>query len=348
MVDLALAVKNVQAAFLDTWTLGPSLADMYTDLGPVTRGGDSVDIPEDPGPTINATEAAGPAAVGSTRNQLIVNLPKFVNRALSVAEINQLQNGQRAQQVARSNAGYFRASIDSDLINGAIAGAAVTDHINLAAAALTTALIGQTEGKILSRRGVAEQDLFWLISPAIAGEIGGLYPIQPTTLAAAFDQGAPIARTLNGIPVFRHSGVPGYLRRTVAVISSSITSNVLTVVVAAGHGFVAGQLVRTRSLSANQPTGVVTSVTATTVVMALTSGDNATNGAGFLDSRSAQAMLFAKSRAFFASDQLVPTSDLLKRTDAAGYAHQMFMHIGFLTLAGAVKILHGALVNPED
>jgi len=39
------ARKAVQSALLDPWIRGPSLLPLLTNLGPVVRGGDSVDVP---------------------------------------------------------------------------------------------------------------------------------------------------------------------------------------------------------------------------------------------------------------------------------------------------------------
>lgn len=72
-------------------------------------------------------------------------------------------------------------------------------------------------------------------------------------------------------------------RKTVVSTAWSVTSNVLTITVASGHGIVAGNLISFDTVTAGgdlSPAAAVTSVTATTVVVPLTAANGSATEAG--------------------------------------------------------------------
>lgn len=363
MSEAELAAKKVESAILDNWSRGQSLADLLTQKD-ATKGGDSLDVGEDTtggnaGPTIVRSEFADPEAKNMSRHQLIVNNPVFVNRNLSPTQMAQLLNGSYATEMVRSNIGHFRNAIDDIVVDKLMYGMSASAHANLATAAGTKSMLTRIEAKMLSIPGIREEDLLWILSPAAGATVGDLFnDVQPALISDSADLGKIKGRSINGTPAVRNAGIPGYLRRRKAIVSSAITGgDTLTLVMEdADHDFVVGQHVRTTGLdqdagdsSISTDDCVVATVSGTTITIVDTGfTDTANNGEGFLETDSAMALLIARSRCFYGSDQVIPQSSITKRTDAAGWVHQLFQHIGVLALSGAVRTVHFDLVEAED
>lgn len=353
------AAKLVQSQLLDTWTRGPSIFAMLNLLGFVGKGGDSLDLPEDGDPTVNTSETASVEASAITVETLTVNRPKFINRGITQAQLAQLLNGnkQYANQLARSHGGALRNAIDRDLTLHAIAQAGsgfdASNHFNVAGDAVQDSDVNECEAAMLSQDGVLDEDLIWLVAPAAAGglkSVAEYIPSLPTVSQGVL--GVPTPKTLNGISMFRHNAVPGAnlnTRLAAVATANTVTTNVATATgIAAGHGFVPGQLVYTVTFTNNVAIGTpaaVTSVTSTTITYPLVTGDGA-QGPGTIYSASGYAMLLDTSRCYVGADTMIPFNEMVKREGAAGWAHQMFSHIGrnfrVDNAAGesAIKILH--------
>ena len=357
MSEAELAAKKVDPVLLNNWSRGVQLASLLTLKE--TSGGNSVDIGEDTdgtnaGPTVTRGEFADPEAKNMSRDQLIVNEPVFTNRNISPTQMAQIICGNYAEEMVKSNMGHFRNAIDNIVVDKLMFGLAAAKHTNLAVAAATKPMLTQVEAKLLSIPGIAEEDIFWIFSPAAGATVGDLFEdVQPATLLDTADLGKVKGRSINGTPAVRNAGVPGYLRRKKNIASSSITGgDTLNLVMAdADHDYVVGQHIRTQGLTQNATSGMTIATVSgvdITVVDASFS-DTGDNGTGTLESDSAIALCCARSRCFYGRDQVIPRSSIVERTDAAGWVHKLFQNIGVkVHSSGGVRVVHFELVDAED
>jgi hypothetical protein len=117
---------------------------------------------------------------------------------------------------------------------------------------------------------------------------------------------------LHGVPVVRSQDVPKSL--AVATTAVSITSNVATATVAAGHGFVPGMVISSSGLTTNVTSATISSVTATTIVYPCTASNGAmADGVGTLTCAATFNVLLHRPWNFISKRQapdirIVPTS----------------------------------------
>jgi hypothetical protein len=346
------ARKAVQSALLDTWSRGPSLLPLLTNLGPVVRGGDSVDVPYIGSLTVATSESQAVSATSLSVYTMTVNRPKFINQGLTMAQMAQLLNGNDAfaQQITRASSGQLANAIERDIVEHIIASTGVAYHVNLAADAIIDDDLNAAEAVMREQDGVANTmgDLAWVVSPRAAASIKNAADFSYDSVSPLQGGvGLPMLGSINGIPVYTHNALPGAvdaLRQQVATSAVSITSNVATATVASGHGFVAGQQIWTSGLTSNVPVDTpvtITSVTATTIVYPLTASNGAlADGVGTIYSASSMAMLIHRPWIYYGMDGEIPAVELVKREANAGYGLQLFQHLGRAMATGAAVIVH--------
>lgn len=346
------ARKAVQSALLDTWSRGPSLLPLLTNLGPVVRGGDSVDVPYIGSLTVATSESQAVSATSLSVYTMTVNRPKFINQGLTMAQMAQLLNGNDAfaQQITRASSGQLANAIERDIVEHIITSTGVAYHVNLAADAVSDEDINAAEAVMREQDGVANAmgDLAWVVSPRAAASIKNAADFSYDSVAPLQGGvGLPMLGSINGIPVYTHNALPGAvdaLRQQVATSAVSISTNVATATVPSGHGFVAGQQIWTSGLTTNVAVGspvTISSVTATTIVYPLTAGDGAlADGVGTIYSASSMAMLIHRPWIYYGMDGEIPAVELVKREANAGYGLQLFQHLGRAMATGAAVIVH--------
>lgn len=346
------ARKAVQSALLDTWSRGPSLLPLLTNLGPVVRGGDSVDVPYIGSLTVATSESQAVSATSLSVYTMTVNRPKFINQGLTMAQMAQLLNGNDAfaQQITRASSGQLANAIERDIVEHIITNTGVSYHVNLAADAVTDEDINAAEAVMREQDGVANAmgDLAWVVSPRAAASIKNAADFSYDSVAPLQGGvGLPMLGSINGIPVYTHNALPGAveaLRQQVATSAVSISTNVATATVPSGHGFVAGQQIWTSGLTTNVAVGspvTITSVTSTTIVYPLTASDGAlADGIGTIYSASSMAMLIHRPWIYYGMDGEIPAVELVKREANAGYGLQLFQHLGRAMATGAAVIVH--------
>ncbi len=352
------ARKAVETAVLDTWTRGSGVAGIIaTDKNTVTRGGDSVDIPELSAMTVNRSHTAAVASSVFTQTLLQVVRELFINQGVTFNQRQQLLNGNdaAAREIARRALGDMDNERDKDLIDycSILIGGDATKHINLDLSSTDyDDLVNEAEAIMREQDGIRQNDtssFAWLASPRASRNIkstSSYYPGYEGHLAERGKVGFPNPSMLNEIPYFQHSGVPGALNATrlsATGTASSVSSNVVTVTVSEEDAskFVVGQLVWTSGFTADVAVGSPTAITAktsTTLSFALTAGDGA-NGTGTVYSASSMAFLVYKPWYFYA-DTGVPMTRMVEREGSAGHTLQMAQTMGRIARAGAVVCLH--------
>lgn len=356
------ASKLVLTRFLDTWSRGPRLLPYLTDLGPVKKKGDSCDIPTRANSTVNTGESASPATVSESADTLTVNRTKFVNDAITHANATLLLDGGYVPAVQEPALMSLINATERDMIEHLIqadAGAAATNHINLAADALD-ATDGPTARKTLVQQDgvIADRGIVFASPSAIAAMSSLATYVEVASPRKDGEIGVQVVRSFCGFPVIEHNGIPGDTNPiAVAFSASAITSGTWVLTVPSGHGFVVGQRVYTTGATANvaKASAVqVTAVTATTVTFVSGSSTDGSNGAGTLYSASGMALFVYGPWAFYASDSigrspaepgdvLMPDMKVVDRSDAAGMALKVVLQFGRAFHSGACKVLHTPL-----
>ena len=161
-------------------------------------------------------------------------------------------------------------------------GTAATYHVNVAGDAFTEADFENAEAFLTSKQGIVEgadqADLVYLFHPYGMGSLRNISGWTKNASPAVGALGVPVVGMLNGIPAYRSSSV--LRNHTASATASAIATNVITITVPTGHGFVAGQMITTSGGTTDIDTAVaITSTTATTIVAPLTATDDASNGA---------------------------------------------------------------------
>ena len=350
---VALAVKNVLGELLNTWGRGPSLRPLITNLGPVVKGGDSVDIPYSASAfTVNRTETAGPAATGFSARTLVVDRPLFINQELTKAQTAQLLGGKNAftRQTARKAGADMNNELERDLLDfwlAELAGSSPLNHANLDGGALADSDVNNCVAALREQDGVANtnEGLFWLVHPRAEASVKGVAAFSEAQQNAPGEVGLQMIGRLAGVPSYLHNGVPGRTNGyRLAVLSGARVSGVITLTLASTAGFVLGQQIYTTGLAAN-PTqsapATITAIDATTITFSLAGADNATLGTGFIYSATAMALLCYGPWLFYGLDgEEMPEVSIVERTDAAGSVLKLFHNLGREGHFGAVKVLH--------
>lgn len=345
------ALKYVIGNLLQLWDRGPNVVSLLTDLTGPTANGDAADLPSIASATVNSTEtAAVNASALNTIEQLVKNQTLFINEGMTQQQAAQLFGGTFPAALMASIAGDAKDNIDRALVNYLLtvgAGSTLTNayHRNLAADAIVPMDVYGALGSARGQRGARSQGWAWLGNSIFTAYAQGVTGWQPVANAPTDEVGLKQIANLAGVPYYEHSAVPGEetaMRQQSAISASNIASNVLTVTVPAGHGFVPDQMIYTTGMTANiaiTAPVAITSVTATTITFPRT-GTDGSNGTGIIYSASSMAMLIYKPWAFYAQDKTMPKPEMVKRDDAAGWALQLHMLYGRYARSGSVWVLH--------
>jgi len=352
MADTAGSLKYVIGQILDTWSRGPSVIPLITDISGEMPNGDTIDaFPTMVAPTVATSESASVESSSISVTQLIKNRDAFVNFGLTETQRLQLLVGQYPDQMVRRIVGSMKEYIDRQIVEYMLQSLAFdasgTYHGNLAADAVTAGDIANLIGQAKDQDGYNGEGWAWVGNPRFTASVHSNTAYVPNPSAPTGNLGLPQLGVLNGIPYYEHNAVPGgqlATRQQAATSAVTVTSNVATATVASGHGFVAGQQIFTTGLSANVAVGspvTISSVTATTIVYPLTAADGAlADGVGTILSASSMALLVRSDKVAYASDRTSPTPMLVKRETNAGYTMQLFLKYGRVGLAGGVWVLH--------
>lgn len=196
---------------------------------------------------------------------------------------------------------------------------APTTHHNQAGAALTFLMIQTVLARMLDQPGVGVDGLAFFLNSWGAASFRSLPQFIANMPGDGNRLGGPGIRLIGeieGIPIYTGQGVQK--NRSVATSAVSITSNVATATVAAGHGFVVGQKIYTTGLTTNIAAGAevaITAVGATSISYPLTGSDGAlADGVGTINAITTQNLLVNRRRIWQASEpvagRMVPTSNL--------------------------------------
>jgi hypothetical protein len=341
--------KAVLGQFADLYSRAKYLTDYATNLREPLGKGDTVEVPNIGSLTVGAASSSGTAADVSPQSvtpsiiSLSCNLEPAIFCEIPALLGSQYLDGNFASQLASQGLDQLRAYIDgqfAEYLAKEVAwttGTAATYHVNVAAAALTRAHILAAKAYLESNDG--SHNLVFAVSSYGLASIMNLAEFIPNFSAS--EQGVlgiPMVGSVFGMPVVMSNAIPS--APTAAASASAIASNVLTLTVPAGHGFVAGQKITTSGCSANVTTAAaITSTTSTSIVVPLTSGDNATNGAGTVTGISALNLMMDVPHVYIAQ-QKMPSLRTVPYYNRTSDALQISAIWGRLARAGRVVVVN--------
>lgn len=342
--------KAVLDALEPLYTRSVYLIDRVRNLREPLGAADSIEVPASPQLTVAANGANTTAPQSGTPTVLAVNpnLHPLINVLLPAVDQVQLLGGTWAPQIAEDATQQLKNSMDNALCQDYLARTLAYDtaasyHDNLAGDSLTEDDILNSKATILAQDGSMASSLALITSPFGEASITSIAGFTP--MAQQIDQGllgVPQIGKVFGIPVLSTNAV----QRSLTIAGTgSITSNVATVTVAAGHGFVPGAMVYTSGFTvaggqniASTSAVAVQSVTATTVVFAL-SGTNGSIGSGSIIMRSCMNLL-VDLKHIFVAQQRFPTIRVVDDYQSTSSALQVSALWGRIGRAGRCRVIH--------
>jgi len=351
-------VKNVLRSLADLHSeVDYAIDQASTSLSQQAGAGDVLEIPDITSLTVVAdgdTDTAG-QTVTTNVTTLNVNLNPWINARLPQRAQAQLLNsggagqggtGVWAQGVARTAISNLRASIDSNYLTHIVTsawetGVAVANHTNVAGDTLTSADILNAMAALTDNQGVTENDLVLFMSAYGAASIRSISTFVPNGVQAERGNlGIPMIGTVHGVPIYQSSQVPRL--RTVTSTAWDISTNVLTITVAAGHGIAAGQLLTFDTVTAGGDMSTATAVTSTTstvITIAHTASDASATEAGTITIDDSENVMIATNHNYTARS-IMPRVRVVPDPDSSGDHMQISMVWGRIARAGYANVIH--------
>lgn len=341
--------KAVVKQLADLYSRTRYIMDFMTSLRAPLGNGDMIEVPDIDPLTVNADgdTSSAPEAVTTNVITLNANLHPWVNIRIPKVDSIQLLAGSWPEQVARQATVMLKNDMDSDLAEYLITVAydtSATYHDNVAGDSLSEDDILNCKAALLAQDGVMQENLVLLVSPYGEASLMSISGFVPNFQEAERGNlGIPQLGTVFGIPVFSSNSVPN--GRTVASTAFSNVSNVQTITVASGHGIVPGMLVTFDTVTAGGDVAsatAVTSVTATTVVIANAGADASGTEAGTITIQSSENLMLDRSHCFVAQ-QMLPKTRVVADFNTTREAIQISTVWGRIARAGRVRVLHSPL-----
>lgn len=343
-----LRAKNVLSKMIDLssrnfYALDVASTPMREPLGK----GDTIEIGSVDDLTVRTagSSAQTPQAVTNSLITLVADREPWINALIPQMASMQLVDGNWADHVAEKAVVQLKNYIDREYQEHIIAqawvtGTASTYHTNVGSDTLSSIDILNAKATLLSNDGSMEQSLVLLVHPYGEASIRSISTFVPNATDAEMGNlGITKLGRVHNVPVFMTTSV--HRRRTVASTAWSVTSNVLTITVASGHGIVAGVPITFDTVTAggDQATSTaVTSTTATTVVLPLTASNGSATEAGTITVQACENLLIDRGHAYSAIQKGFGTR-IVPQSDTTGDALQISSIWGRIARAGRANVL---------
>lgn len=342
--------KQVFGQLLQIHTRAQYLADQCTQLAEPLKAGDTIDVPIPGtltvGSAVNtstlAAQDVSAEAHGLTTATLSCSLQPMINVQLPAGDETQLMDGNFAAALSLNALQQLRNAIDDALYTYLLSLAYTTSgsyHDNAAAGTLTPQTLLQSIGS-LDRAGSVRENIRMFISPEAMGSLAALQQYTSESGNQSGVIGPPRVGTVFGIPVYASRSV-GF-QRTYASSAYALTSNVMTITVAAGHSFVPGQLITFDTVTAGgdiaTPTAIA-SVGTTSVVLNWTASNSSATEAGTITAQDS-ACLLVDSGATFVALQKLPSVRRVMVSNRWADNLQVAAIWGRIGVAGHVRAIH--------
>jgi hypothetical protein len=345
--------KAVLDQLVDTWSRAAYIHDIMTQLDAPLGFGDVVEVPSIADLTVYANGASSQSAQSITTSVLTLTADQhpWIPAMLPKVAAAQLLDGAWAQQVAEAATVMLKSSIDQSIITylrgvmipGLTAAGSFVDNLASSGSttpALSAVAIYNSVAALENQSGANRSRFAWVLNPFAQAEIASLAAFIPAYQNAEQGVlGVPAIGSLNGLPVYVSPNVPR--RRTVASTAYSITSNVETVTVAAGHQILPGMAVTFDTVTAGgrlTTSAVVSSVTATTVVFPNTTANSSATEAGTITIEACENHLLDLGHHYVAQQQL-PSVRVVPDLTTTGDVLQVSAIYGRVARSGRGRIL---------
>lgn len=342
--------KQVFGQLLQLHGRAQYLADQVTQLAEPLKAGDAIDVPIPGSLTVGSAVNTSTLAVqdvsaeahGLTTATLSCSLQPMINVQLPAGDETQLMDGNFASALALNALQQLRNAIDDNLVSyllGLAYDSSGTYHDNEAGSTLTPQVLLESIGR-LDRAGSVRENIKMFISPEAQGSLAALSSYTHESGNSNGMIGPPMIGRVFGIPVFSSRSIVH--NRTVTSTAYDITSNVLTITVAAGHGLVPGQMITFNTVTAGGDMATATaiaSVGATSVVVNWTAANSSATEAGTITTQSSPCLL-VDSGATFVALQKLPSVRRVMVANRWADNLQVAAIWGRIGVAGHVRALH--------
>lgn len=335
------ALKSVLSAAADLYSRSRYAVDLPTQLAEPLKRGDAIDVPSF-GALSVAADGASPGSVQAVTTNaltLLANKHPAILAAMPALSSAQLMDGNWSSALAADALRQLKSSMDNTFLDEmrVAAGDSANYHVNLANAVVTADHALQAIAKMRSLDGGGR--LAFFVSANGQGALQRIAGFQPSNFASG-DQvyGVPQLGSLYGIPVYQSNGIRP---ASVATSACAIESNVCTATVPAGHGFVAGQLISLAGTTVTTASVAISSVTATTIVFALTGSDGAmADGVGTIASLTDANLLIDLDVGAYVAQQAMPRFRIVEDPSSTGDVLQASAIWGAVGRPGRIIALH--------
>lgn len=331
-------MKAVYKAAADLNSRPRYIVDLVHQLAEPLKRGDSIDVPAFSALTQKADGAtrAAPDAVSMSALSVLADLHPAIVAAMPQLSQEQLMEGGWASALVSEGLKQLRNGMDDALVQyllKSITGTSTTYHENIGGVMLTTEHILAARAKIRSGGGGGPLALF--VNPMGFGAMQRLSGFQPSghTPPGAEFYGVPLLGSVYGIPIYESQAIQP---KTVTPSETSVTSNVATATVAAGHGFLAGQRIKTTGATTDATNATISSVTATTIVYPLTASNGALAAPGVIECLTHENLLIDLDVGVYVAQQKAPGFRIVQDAESTNDVLQVSSIWGRTGRAGRV------------
>lgn len=254
------------------------------------------------GATVNSVQA-----VSNSELALTVNRDPSIHFGIPMVDKIQDLEGSWSDQVAQTALINMRNFLDSDFLEYCASGTsgdvspawdtAGTYHVNRTSTnSITRDDILTARSILLGQDGGFPQNLMLVVDAYAEAAIMNIAEFIPSfSKAEEGILGIPQLGSVFGIPVFSTNSVEQ--RHDYPCTGVTIATNIATVTMAAGHGFVPGELITIAGITTPLTTAAaITSVTSTTLVVPLTAADGAmADGVGTVTGQNTRCLMLDRS-----------------------------------------------------
>ena len=337
-------MKAVLKAAADLRSRPSYLVDLVAQLAEPLKRGDVIDVPSFQALTVASDGATrgNPSSVTMTALTVTANLHPAIIASMPAIDQMQIMDGEYANSLVIEAIRQLKNSMDDALAvylqKTTCYDASATYHDNVGGVMLTTEHILSARSQIRDGAGGGGR-LGLFVNPMGFGAMMRLAGFAPSgqTPPGAKEYGIPILGSVYGIPIYESQAIQP---KTVTPSATSVASNVATATVAAGHGFVAGQRIKTVGATTDATNATISSVTATTIVYPLTASNGPLAAPGVIEALTHENLLVDLEVGAYVAQQKIPGFRIVQDSESTSDVLQASSIWGRVGRQGRVRAIH--------
>ncbi len=314
------------------------IVDLVHQLSEPLKRGDSIDVPAFSSLTQKSDGAtrAAPDAVTNTALSVLANLHPAIVAAMPQVDQEQLMEGGWATGLVSEGLKQLKNGMDDALVQyllKSITGTSVDYHENIGGVMLTQEHLLAARAKIRANGGGGPLALF--ANPMGFGALQRLSGFLPSGSAVpgAPSFGVPLLGSVYGIPIYESQAIQP---KTVTPTAIVVDTNVATATVPAGHGFLAGQRIKTTGADVDATNATISSVTATTIVYPLNTANETMTAQGVMECLTHENLLLDLDVGCYVAQQRTPSFRIVPDSESTSDVLQVSSIWGRTGRAGRV------------